>query len=82
MLKVGILRWEDDPGSSGGPKVIPRVLIKGGGCVRVSEGDVMTEMSGSKREGLEDATTLLALVTQKSSVSKEKGALRLVSNQS
>lgn len=81
MLKVGILRWEDDPGSSGGPKVIPRVLIKGGGCVRVSEGDVMTEMSDSKREGLEDAT-LLALVTQKSSVSKEKGALRLVSNQS
>lgn len=81
MLKVGILRWEDDPGSSGGPKVIPRVLIKGRGCVRVSEGDVMTEMSDSKREGLEDAT-LLALVTQKSSVSKEKGALRLVSNQS
>lgn len=81
MLKVGILRREDDPGSSGGPKVIPRVLIKGGGCVRVSEGDVMTEMSDSKREGLEDAT-LLALVTQKSSVSEEKGALRLVSNQS
>lgn len=72
MLKVGILRWEDDPGSSGGPKVIPRVLIKGGGCVRVSEGDVMTEMSDSKREGLEDAT-LLALWMRRGAVSHEGG---------
>lgn len=81
MLQVENLRPEDDPGSSGVPSVITRVLTKGGGSVRVSKGDAMMAMSDSKREGLEDATPL-ALVTQKSSVSKQRGALRLVSNQS
>lgn len=51
MLKVGIFGWEDDSGSSGGPNVITRVLIKGGGCVRVSEGEVMMKTVRQQERG-------------------------------
>lgn len=72
MLQVENLRLEDDPGSSGVPSVITRVLTKGGGSVRVSEGDAMMAMSDSKTEGLEDATPL-ALRMRRGAVSHAGG---------
>lgn len=57
MIKLTVLRWEDDPGLLKGPLyVLPRVLVRGRqeGGVRV--GDGMTEV---ERDWLGDAMLLV-----------------------